>query len=58
MTFAAAAEYWIAIWVATVLLVQLSSVARPLVNARSSARRVLETERPVQAGLFGGKDIR
>ena len=44
MTFAVAAEYGIAIWVAAAALIHLSSVARPPVVARSSARHMPEAE--------------
>jgi hypothetical protein len=44
MAFAVAAAYGIAICVATVALMRLSSVAHPLVVARSSARRMPESE--------------
>jgi hypothetical protein len=42
MTFAVAAGYGIAICVATAALIRLSSVMRPAVVARSSARRIPE----------------
>ena len=58
MTFAVAAGYGIAFCVATVALMQLCSLPRPLVVARSSVRRTPEAEAPVQAGLFGRKEIR
>ena len=44
MTFAVAAGYGIAIWVAAAALIHLSSVARPPVVARSSARRMPEAK--------------
>jgi hypothetical protein len=44
MAFAVAAGYGIAICVATVAFMQLSSVAHPLVAARSSARRMPEAK--------------
>jgi hypothetical protein len=46
MTFAMAAGCGIAVCVATVVLMQLSSVARPLVVACSSARRMPGAEPP------------
>ena len=52
MTFGVAAGYGIAICVATVALMQLSSVARPLVVARSSARRMPEAEPPRPSWTF------
>ena len=58
MTFAVAAEYGIAICVATVALMQLSSTAPPRFwfdRARVACQR---QSRTVQAGLFGRKDIR
>jgi hypothetical protein len=58
MAFAVAAGYGIAICVATVALMQLSSVARPLVVARSSARRGREAEPLHPRWTFGRKDIR
>jgi hypothetical protein len=44
MAFAVAAGYGIAICVATVAFMQLSSMAHPLVVARSSARRMPEAK--------------
>ena len=56
MTFAVAAGSGMAICVATVALMQLSSVARsPLDRALVACQR---QSRTVQAGLFGRKDIR
>jgi hypothetical protein len=58
MTFAVAAEYGIAICVATVALMQLSSVARPRWSFDRALVACQRHSRTVQAGLFGRKDIR
>jgi len=58
MAFVVAAGFGIAICVATVALMQLSSVAHPLVVARSSARRMPEAEQLRPSRAFGRKDIR
>jgi hypothetical protein len=52
MTLAMAAGYGIAICIATVVLMQLSSVALPLVVARSSSRRMPEAEPPCPSWTF------
>jgi hypothetical protein len=57
MAFAVAVGYGFAICVATVALMQLSSVA-PLLVARSSARRMPEAEPLRPSWAFGRKDIR
>jgi hypothetical protein len=58
MMFVVAAGYGIAICVATVALMQLSSVAHPLVVARLSARHRREAEPLRTRWTFGRKDIR
>jgi hypothetical protein len=58
MAFAVAAGYGIAICVATVALMQLSSVAHPLLVAGSSARRKREAELLCPRWTSGRKDIR
>ena len=58
MTFAVAAGYGIAIWVAAAALIHLSSVARPPVVARSSARHMPEAEPFRLNRTLGRKEIR
>jgi hypothetical protein len=59
MTFAVEAGYGIAICVATVALMQLFSVTRPLVVARSSVRRTpAGRTAPCKLDFFGRKGIR
>ena len=58
MTFAEAAGYGIAICVATVELMQRSSVARFRWSFDRALVACQRQSRTVQAGLFGRKDIR
>jgi hypothetical protein len=58
MTFAAAAGYGIAIYIATTVLIELSSVARLPVVVRSSARRTPQREPSVQWAFLVRNDIR
>lgn len=57
MTFAVAAGYGITICIATMALMQLFSVTRALVVARSSVRHT-PAEPPPPSCTFGRKDIR